>query len=193
LLSSLSSLFINPAHAYIDTLVLPQSQYSASGCKRAFSAEGRMQPLVGKQWPGGYAFKPFTIEASDIEFKYSKRSVQARSSSISASNLATAWSLSGVEETLIGGVLQGRKAFDIRGASQTSKRQMWVAASELATRLGDSTAALQRHLDVTTYREVKDGPLLVDRWTVKAEVRKEALVGWIRNEGGSDFSINHTT
>lgn len=152
-----------------------------------------MQPLIGKQWPGGYAFKPFTIEASDIEFKYSKRSVQARSSSISASNLATAWSLSGLEETLIGGVLQGRKAFDIRGASQTSKRQMWAAASEVAARLDDPTVAVQHHLNVTTYREVKDGPLLVYRRTVKAEVRKEALVGWIRNEGGSDFSISHAT
>lgn len=56
LLSSLASLLVHPANAYIDTLVLPESQYSAVACERAFSGTGRMKSLVGKQWNEGYAF-----------------------------------------------------------------------------------------------------------------------------------------
>jgi tRNA-specific adenosine deaminase 1 len=188
LISSLTSLLVNPNNAYIDTLVLPQSQWSASGCKRAFSADGRMGPVAGKQWTGGYAFKPFTIEVTDVEFRYSKRSVRARSSSITASNLATTWSSSGFEETLIGGILQGRKPTDVKGASHASRRAMWTAAVKLVTRL--NTTAMQRDLAVATYGTVKDGPLLADRRAVKDAVRNEALMGWVRNEGGSDFSIS---
>ncbi|KAI5922315.1 adenosine deaminase/editase [Camillea tinctor] len=45
LLSSVTALLVSPAHAYVSTLVLPQAQYNAGGCSRAFSAEGRMESL----------------------------------------------------------------------------------------------------------------------------------------------------
>ena len=43
LLSSLAALLVDPKGAYIDTLVLPLSQYSSTACERAFAASGRME------------------------------------------------------------------------------------------------------------------------------------------------------
>ncbi|KAF3068728.1 hypothetical protein CFAM422_007763 [Trichoderma lentiforme] len=194
LLSSLTSLLVNPANAYIDTLVLPESQYSAAACERAFSAAGRMKPVAGKQWAEGYAFRPFNVEVTTVEFEFSKRAVQARSKVISASNLAATWSASGFEETILGGVLQGRKQFDIRGASKTSRRQMWLKSKELSDQLSASNAGrhggLREHLSsASSYQDIKDGPLLAERRQVKAQVRQLALKGWIQNEGDSGFGI----
>ncbi|OPB38498.1 tRNA-specific adenosine deaminase [Trichoderma guizhouense] len=194
LLSSLASLFVNPANAYIDTLVLPESQYSAAACERAFSATGRMKPVAGKQWAEGHAFRPFNVEATSVEFEFSKRAVQARSKVISASNLAATWSASGFEETILGGVLQGRKQFDMRGASKTSRRQIWIKSRELSDQLSASNAGrhggLREHFaSASSYQDIKDGPLLAERRQVKAEVRQLALKGWIQNEGDSGFGI----
>ncbi|KAF4466510.1 tRNA-specific adenosine deaminase 1 [Fusarium albosuccineum] len=124
LLSSLTSLFIDPANAYIHTVVLPESQYSATGCRRAFSAEGRMKPLAGERWPGGYSYREFLTETTVLEFDFSKRAVKARTEYISASNISAVWSHSGVEETIIGGVVQGRKPFNANGASRMSRRTL---------------------------------------------------------------------
>ncbi|TFB03464.1 hypothetical protein CCMA1212_004703 [Trichoderma ghanense] len=208
LLSSLVSLFVDPANAYIDTLVLPEPQYSAAACERAFSPTGRMKPVAGKQWPGGYAFRPFKVEATSVEFAFSKRAVQARSEAISASNLAATWSASGFEESILGGVLQGRKQFDVRGASKSSRRQMWIMAKQLSEGLSTPTSifgttedaevvseagnhrALQEHVSsASSYQDIKDGPLLAERRHVKAQARQLALKGWMRNEGDSGFGI----
>ncbi|KAF7560736.1 hypothetical protein G7046_g3399 [Stylonectria norvegica] len=191
LLSSLSSLFIDPGNAYIDTLILPQSQFSSSACRRAFSAEGRMKPMVGREWPGGYSFKAFSVETTDLEFEYSKRSVQARSANISASNLAAAWSQSGHEETIIGGVIQGRKPFHAKGASRMSRRSMWETAQALAETIGDEGSETAAYLSSGTYRDVKNGPLLEARRLVKDDARSTALAGWVRNLGGVDFVLEH--
>lgn len=188
LLSSLASVFVHPANAYIHSLVLPESQYSLTACKRAFSAEGRMHSLVGKHWPGGYSFSPFTVEATDLEFEYSRRLVQDRAENISASNLAATWSYSGVEETIIGGVIQGRKPFSSRGASQVSRRCMWQASRDLAMLLEDPDVSSGLLLE--TYRDVKNGPLLVERREVKSDVRDMALSGWIRNTDGANFGLD---
>ncbi|KAL7916179.1 adenosine deaminase/editase [Trichoderma velutinum] len=194
LLSSLASLLVNPTNAYIETLVLPESQYSAAACERAFSATGRMKPVAGKQWAEGYSFRPFNVEATSVEFEFSKRAVQARSKVISASNLAATWSASGFEETILGGVLQGRKQFDIRGASKTSRRQMWIKSKGLSDQLSTSNAGrykgLQEHFSsANSYQDIKDGPLLAERRQVKTQVRQLALKGWYQNEGDSGFGI----
>jgi tRNA-specific adenosine deaminase 1 len=186
LLSSLTSLLVDPCNAYIDTLVLPESQYSATGCQRAFS--DRVKGLVNSTWPGGYRFLPFAVETTDQEFEFSRKSVKERSDKIAPSNLAAAWSASGVEETILGGVIQGRKPFDAKGASKMSRRLMWVAARE-ASGVLDGRADIKRLLGSTTYQEVKDGDLLADRRLVKQHVRQTALVGWIPNQGDSSFSI----
>lgn len=188
LLSSLTSLLVNPANAYIDTLVLPESQYSTVACERAFSGTGRMKPLVAKQWGEGYAFKPFNVEPATVEFEFSKRAVQARSSSISASNLAATWSASGIEETILGGVLQGRKQFDVRGASKTSRRQMWITAKQVSDTLEHS--GLEEHFSSAgSYQDIKDGSLLGERRHVKSQVRQLSLKGWVQNQGDSGFGI----
>ncbi|CAH0039293.1 unnamed protein product [Clonostachys solani] len=190
LLSSITSLFINPINAYIDTMVLPRSQFSESGCRRAFSRHGRMKALDGAHWPGGYSFKPFNIETTDLEFAFSKKTVSEKSSKVSASNLAAAWSLSGVEETIIGGVIQGRKPFDARGASQMSRREMWLKARSLASNLEAGHAFINETLQFPAYREVKESTLLAVRRKVKQDVQIKALTGWQKNDGDSDFNIN---
>ncbi|KAL7918856.1 adenosine deaminase/editase [Trichoderma austrokoningii] len=190
LLSSLTSLLVHPANAYIDTLVLPKSQYSAVACERAFSATGRMASLVGKQWNEGYSFKPFKVEATTVEFEFSKRAVQARSSTISASNLAATWSASGFEETILGGVLQGRKQFDVRGASKTCRRQMWLTAKQLADTDAGEHSGLQEYMSSAgSYQDIKDGPLLAERRHVKSQARQLSLKEWVQNQGDSSFGI----
>ncbi|SPJ81771.1 probable tRNA-specific adenosine deaminase 1 [Fusarium torulosum] len=189
LLSSITSLFVDPANVYIHTLILPKSQYSDIACRRSFSAQGRMKPLVGIEWPGGYSFREFSVTTTDLEFQFSKRAVKARADKISASNLAAIWSLSGFEENIIGGVIQGRKAFKTNGASRTSRRSMWEAASNLAGRLDEPYSATAIGLASGTYRDFKEGQLTTHRQQVKDNARETALVGWIRNDGGSDFQL----
>ncbi|KAL3954924.1 hypothetical protein ACCO45_010487 [Purpureocillium lilacinum] len=168
LLSSLAALLVDPKGAYIDTLVLPLSQYSSTACERAFAASGRMEAVAGeKGWSGGYGFRPFAVETTTREFGFSRRAVQARADKISPSNLAAAWSLSGFEESILGGVVQGRRPFDPRGR---------VACHD--GKYGRS------------YQEVKHGPLLATRRAVKAEVRGTALAGWVINDGDSGFGID---
>jgi len=191
LLSSLTSLFINPANVYVDTLVLPRSQYSPTACERAFSAQGRMKALNGRQWSGGYSFNPLRVEVTDIEFEYSKVSVRERTGSTAANNLAAVWCHSGFEENIVGGVLQGKKAFDERGASRMSRRRMWSAAKDLASQVVDSHGEIGRLLEVSTYRDIKNGSRLAVRRQVKTDARELALVGWVRNEGDADFTISH--
>lgn len=188
LLSSISALFVSASNSYIDTLVLPDSQYSQEACRRAFSVHGRMAALKDKKWGGNLAFRPFKIESTNLEFEYSRRSVAERADEISASNLATVWTVSGVEETILGGVIQGRKAFDPRGASKTSRLQMLSAAVSLGGRLAPVHDSLH-DLSQCSYREVKEIAALRRRREVKQEVQVSALAGWIKNEGGSDFSV----
>lgn len=187
LLSSPSSLVVSPDHAYISTLILPKSQYSASACWRAFSdgqgqdeygkeagsQQARMAPLQdsSRGWGGGYKFQPFSVETTDFEFAFSRQSTTISPSSsllpsrcslphsspsptatpystdpssgpkpknkIAPSNLSTALTASGREETTLNGVLHGRKAADadIRGASFASRRRIWSLAVEVASSL----------------------------------------------------------
>jgi tRNA-specific adenosine deaminase 1 len=48
--------------------------------------------------------------------------------------------------------------------------------------------AIERCLKVPTYGAVKASTLLEERRKVKSDVRK-ALGGWIRNEGGENFTL----
>ncbi|KJZ69611.1 hypothetical protein HIM_10999 [Hirsutella minnesotensis 3608] len=189
LLSSLAALLVDPSRAYIDTLVLPASRHSAVACERSFSAAGRMAPLNGATWPGGYAFCPFTVETTTEVFEFSREAVAVRAERISACNIAAAWSASGVEESIIGGVLQGRKPFLERGASLMSRRRMWMAAADVANRLDGDFAELRDQMNRQTYSDVKAGPLLADRRAVKADARRLALTGWVSSQLDCDFKM----
>ncbi|KAL0937999.1 tRNA-specific adenosine deaminase [Colletotrichum truncatum] len=189
LLSSLTSLLVHPGNAYMSSLILPETQYSATGCERAFSERGRMANLAGRAWSGGYRFSPFEVNTTDREFDYSKRSVKAKTEKIVASNLAAALTASGIDEGTMGGVLQGRKAFDAKGASAVSRRKMWDVVSGIATDLGDEGVALRSALKASTYAEVKSSKLLAIRREVKKDARSKALAGWVANTGDDDFGL----
>ncbi|KAH7037132.1 adenosine deaminase/editase [Microdochium trichocladiopsis] len=236
LLSSISSLLVDPEHVYLSTIIMPESQFSESGCARAFSADseqaGRMAPLLysslslvsgsatSSSRRGGYHFRTFQVltvpadSAAAGEFHYSKWSVTARAAAaaadtptapkIAASNLAVAWTRSGLEEGTLGGVLQGRKQFDARGASFTSRKRMWSLAAEIADILldsestagdasGEQPSAAQELRAVLqgsrSYDEVKQSPMLAARRSAKDVAKKDALKGWVRNSGDEEFDL----
>lgn len=189
LLSSTTSLLIHPANVYLSSLILPESQFSATGCSRSFASTGRMQSVAGRRWDGGYAFREFSVQTTSLEFTYSKREVGRRSDRTSASNLAVTWSAAGLEEGLVGGVLQGRKQFDGKGASRTSRRGMWALALDVASMDGVGSEEVRMVLGGGTYGDVKEGELLEVRRRVKSDVKREALKGWVRNKGDESFGL----
>lgn len=188
LLGSLASLYVHVSGAYIDTFIIPRSRFSAIGCTRAFFPKGRMAPVRGALWDEGYAFKPFGMETTDSEFHFSKKRVSERADRMAASNLGTFWTLSGIQETTIGGVIRGRRPFDIRGASSVSRLQMWTVAQSLARHLAGDLVHVEAP-EAATYKDIKAGPSLDTRRTVKAEARARALAGWVVDDQDSDFSV----
>ncbi|KAK8074924.1 hypothetical protein PG997_009587, partial [Apiospora hydei] len=205
LLSSTASLLVSPTNAYLSTLVLPASQHSVTGCERAFSARGRMAAMKEKTedlLAGGYRFAPFRVDTTDLEFAYSRRGVISRlareggvvaagvgADKMAASNLAVAWTASGLEEASLGGTLQGRKLFDPRGASFASRRKMWALAAEIASMLGAELVGLQKTLAAQNYAELKQSGMLQPRMDVKRKATSIALKGWAKNQGDDDFSL----
>ncbi|CAG5182566.1 uncharacterized protein ALTATR162_LOCUS10224 [Alternaria atra] len=185
LLSSTASLLINPQNAYLETLVLPDSQYISQACERAFSSSGRLRYLDFKEWKGGYRFQPFTILPTDREFTWSRRALSATEKAV-PSNISAVWTPSW-QETLIGGVMQGRKQMDPRGASKICRRGLWMEALRLAGFLG-GTAVMGEALRKRKYAEMKGSDELHERIKVKQDIRN-ALKGWVRNTGDDGFSI----
>ncbi|KAH8811444.1 adenosine deaminase/editase [Xylogone sp. PMI_703] len=189
LLNSLTSTLVSPANVYIHKLVLHESQYCKIACDRAFgcSEAGRMGKLTGMTWRGGYMFTPFEVCTTKLEFKYSRRCKEAdHGVKLVAGNAAASWTANGKEETLVGGVLQGRKQFDIKGASRMSKRQIWRLALETAGLVRLST--IESMLSEKYYKDIKDGALLRDRRRVKEDARQLGLKGWVRNRG-DEFNV----
>jgi len=103
---------------------------------------------------------------------------------LAPSNLAAAWTPYG-EESLIGGVLQGRKQFDPRGASMLCRKSMWKLAAEVAALV--AAPALNEVLSVGTYGLVKGAEVLEGRRRVKGEVKEEVLREWVGNEGDEEW------
>lgn len=104
----------------------------------------------------------------------------------SSSNLSAVWT-PGWQETVIGGVLQGRKQFVPRGASKICRRGVWEVSLQIAAVVG--VPALVNGLGRVTYREVKEGEMLEARRKVKGDVRGSALKGWVDNTGDDEFSL----
>ncbi|RDA85319.1 hypothetical protein CP532_4967 [Ophiocordyceps camponoti-leonardi (nom. inval.)] len=202
LLSSLTSLFVQRSDAYIRTLVLPASQYVPGACERAFSSTGRMAPVAAAAagddascWSEGYVFRPFIIETTTEKFTFSREVRTSVCPSIVPCNLAVAWSAGSVEESIVNGVLHGRKPLDPRGASHMSRRKMWEAAAAVADALhrrDDEQTKIYKYLNEPTYRHVKDGSLLTARRAVKGQVRQTALTGWVADQMDSDFGRDVT-
>ncbi|KFY18526.1 hypothetical protein V493_08549 [Pseudogymnoascus sp. VKM F-4281 (FW-2241)] len=200
-LSSVTSLLISPENAYLQTLTLPESQYVADACERCFSPRGRLKDL---QVPpsGGYSFHDFKMMTTRMEFAYSRRDADSSpllSDAISPSNIAASWSPY-FEETLIGGVLQGRKQNDPRGASLVCKKRMWELAHDITRVLaledtslvvGSSSEGVEYGAmkGGKTYGDMKQSQLLQDRIVAKNSARK-TLKGWARNDGDEGFILD---
>ncbi|PBP20962.1 adenosine-deaminase domain-containing protein [Diplocarpon rosae] len=188
LLSSITSLLISPSNAYIHSLILPSSQYSSVACTRAFSDSGRLSILKDKEWSGGYAFQPFKIITTEKEFRYSRRQHLQVGEKLVPSNIASSWTPNH-SDTLIGGGIQGRKQFSLKGASRVCKRRKWKLALEIAQMASVQAPKLERALRNKSYASVKESGLLNERREVKKYVRSSALRGWVRNEGGEDWGV----
>lgn len=144
---------------------------------RAFGSRGGMKKIAERLdvWKDGYGFDPFQAVATDLEFDYSKRSKIGHNGLV-PSNKCIIWSPY-FKETIINGVLQGRKASDKNAASLISRRQMWHAV--------DLLTPITPH---TQYRSIKKHHALIERTRVKNDV-VDALGGWIPNDGDDVFSL----
>lgn len=190
LLSTTTSLLISPQNAYLKSIIIPSSQISTTAIARAFSPTGRMAPLIANEvekntsWlNSGYSFRPFTVSSTELEFRHSRRQALQVGESLASSNISAAWTPHFCE-TLIGGTIQGRKQFSVKGASRVCKRRKWNLALSIAAMLGEKT--LEEVLGKATYREVKKSPSAENRSRVKNDV-KDVLGGWPSNDGGDGF------
>lgn len=90
------------------------------------------------------------------------------------------------QETLIGGVLQGRKQYDPKGASNICRKRMWDAVKDVHAIMEVSMTS--KASDAACYKDFKNLSGLESRRKVKEDVRNVALKGWVKNEGDDSFS-----
>lgn len=191
LLSSLTSLLVHPRSAYLHQLVVPQDQFVPSALRRSFSPTGRMAPLLSKltsghEWKDGYRLQPFALATTSTKFQYSRKETAAHGRTI-GSNLTAMWTPN-KEEVIIGGIIQGHKQFESRGASSISRAKSWTLATKVATAVS-SEAALSA-LKQATYSNVKNSALLKSRRNVKVDVKNHALRGWVPNMNDDSFALD---
>ena len=175
LLSSPVSLLVSPQNAYIDILILPSQQYRQQACERAFGPAGRMLPMVSSTWSEDYGYRPFRMETTEIDFQYSRRAAIAKTVICKGSNVSAVW-IPFHQETLINGVLQGRKQTDQRGASALSRMQTWNLVMKIVGLL--DVPALANIFEKPSYLDMKSSQVLEQRRHVKEDVKSEALKGW---------------
>lgn len=169
---------ISPENAYISTVTLPRSELSTVACTRAFGPEGRMAPLRGRCWGAGYKFVPFEVKPTDEGFMYSKRCA-----GLAGSNISAVWVGNRGGETLIGGVLQGKKQFSgTKAGSMLCKVKLWKAVADVARAVGAGAGAAAGVPALRNYTHVKLSGEMETRQQVKDEARR-VLGGWIRNKG----------
>jgi tRNA-specific adenosine deaminase 1 len=185
LLSCVTSSLIHPSNAYITTLILPESQYVAKACDRAFSQTGRLASISGEKWKGGYTWSPFDVRVTTREFGWSRRNIAPGQKAV-PSNLSAVYTPAW-QETLIGGVLQGRKQLDPRGASAVCRRSMWSVAVKVAAAVG--APMVVNVLGERRYEDVKQDEVFEERRKVKEDVKMGGLKGWTKNAGDDDFNL----
>ncbi|KAI7298036.1 hypothetical protein KC315_g18203 [Hortaea werneckii] len=189
LLSGLTTLLIKPERCYLRRLVLPQDRLVPTSVERAFSPNGRMASLASstdrpQTWQSaGYSVNFFEVAPTSRRFEYEK------ADGATASNIS-ALSTPHRQETLINGVLQGRKQSDPKGASAVSRRRMWKDVTALAAAVGDAEGFVRHEVfDSGSYASLKSGAVPEARSEVKQLVREEALKGWQRNFGDEEWSL----
>jgi tRNA-specific adenosine deaminase 1 len=176
---------------------------------RAFSTEGRLKALTAdviSKWPDGYSFRPFRIVTVSDEFQYSRR-LGNPGQTLLPSNKSAIYTPY-FQEVIIGGVLQGRKQADPRGASAVSRRKIWQAVLTVVNHLTvlevnddngpfgiSANCVLDRGhwiAQCDTYCQLKHGSLPYGRSHVKGDIIT-ALGGWGKNEGDDAFSLEAST
>ena len=133
-----------------------------------------MQPLAREVWSSGYAFHPFKVRTTEFEFPFSRRSTASTSK---GSNITALWTPH-TQETLVNGVLQGRKQTDLRGASAISRTKIFGKFHEVSSLPG--TLDRKEVLKIYSYEDIKKCPVLADRREVKKKAKEEVLNGWDR-------------
>ena len=172
-----------------------------------------------------YTFHPLPCRPTTLTFPFSKSSLVSSSSSSSSqppnpaspsailstrqknslapSPLCILWTPAlppyTSEESLIGGVLQGRKFGEPKGMSVACRRCMWRLARHVAAALVDITGEREPGTEEVrallwssskTYRDVKESCFLETRRTVLRDVREGCLRGWVRNLGDEGFRLD---
>jgi tRNA-specific adenosine deaminase 1 len=181
LLSGIAAKVVQVDGFYLRTLVMPEAETVSEAVKRAFGREGRMKVL--NDWEGtraGHKFTPFEVRTTERKFAYSAQGAEA-----GGSNLSALWTPRR-QEILVNGVLQGRKQFDIRGASITSRRGLWKLALEATAMAG--VPAVLGILNKKTYGQAKEAAN-DERREAKEKTLKVALMGWKRNERDHGWGV----
>ncbi|KAF2101278.1 adenosine-deaminase domain-containing protein [Rhizodiscina lignyota] len=188
LLNSIASLLIAPRQAYLNSLVIPESQYVPTAIERAFGLNGRMKsitPQITCEWTEAYGYKPFNVITTSREFQFSKRAACPGNDRI-ASNLSAVWTPY-FEEVLIGGVQQGRKQFDSIGGSRTCRKSLWKAVVNVLDK-AEEVPHFEAKAEMN-YANAKANSALDCRRKVKEDVRRYVLKGWARNAGDDSFGL----
>ena len=139
----------------------------------------------GTRWKGGYQYRPFEVICTSNEFDYSKRRPHVEAFQPKSSNISTLWTPN-LHETMINGVLQGRKQIDLRGASSVCRMKIWRAVLDVAALL--AMPAIHKAMSSHRYMALKQTSLLENYRRVKEEVKREALAGWVDNVE-DDFNL----
>lgn len=134
-----------------------------------------MLPVDGSTWPANYGFRPFRVKTTEIDFRYSRRTAHTNLGHCKGSNISAVWTPRH-QETLINGVLQGRKQTDRMGASALSRTKIWNLLLEIIGLI--DIPALKRFLKISSYLDMKRSQDLEYRRRVKQDVKSEALKGW---------------
>ena len=131
-----------------------------------------MKPIARSTWDEGYAYHPFSVNPTKIDFPYSRRNANpGAENAIKSCNISAIWT-PGLQETLINGVLQGRKQTDPKGASALSKTKMWELFQDINGLLGSNVPTDLPH------NRLKQLDALAIRRQVKSETKNAALKGW---------------
>lgn len=147
--------------------------------ERAFSIRGRMNELVGREWGDGYRWKEMEIGTTAHVFEFAKAAAGDNSRSCNTCAIF----VDGVgEETVVGGVLAGRKqAAEWRAGSMVCRAKLWVAVKEAAAGTGLEFVG-------ATYSQLKAADVLEIRRKVKEDVKAVLKGGWVANKV-DDFEL----
>lgn len=144
-----------------------------------------MLPVVCLTWPAGYGFRPFRVGTTEVDFHYSRRAADTDQNGCKGSNICAVWTPRH-QETLINGVLQGRKQTDGLGASALSRFQIRDLLAETIGLV--DVPGLKNVLEMCSYLDMKSSQELEHRRRVKEDVTRKALKGWNNGSAGSSLA-----